>query len=82
MPMCLRGPDRGEGTYKPNKHSKNPKNPKQLDKRNSCGSNLGLTRTQEDVDEYGSLEPAVQGRTVDAEKVCIETVCKEFKCSY
>ena len=41
---------------------------------------MRLTRTQEDVEEYGSLESAMYGRTVDAEKVCMESVCIEFKC--
>ena len=38
--------------------------------------------TQEDVEEYGSLESALHGRTVHEKMVCIETVCIEFKCSY
>ena len=45
-------------------------------------SNLSLTRTQEDVEEYGSLESAVHRRTVEVEKLCIETICIEFKCLY
>ena len=45
-------------------------------------SNPRLMRTQENVKEYGSLESALQGRTVDAETVSNETVCIEFKCSY
>ena len=37
--------------------------------------------TQEDVEEYGSLESAVHGMTAQAERVCIEIVCIKFKSS-
>ena len=32
-----------------------------------------MTRTQENVKEYGSLESTVHGRVVDEEKECLET---------
>ena len=38
--------------------------------------------TQQDVEEYGCLESAMHEKTVEAEKVCNETVCIEFKWVY
>ena len=35
-------------------------------------NHLPVVVTQEDVDEYGSVESAVNGRVVEAEKVCNE----------
>ena len=35
-------------------------------------NNVPVVVTQEDVDEYGSVKSAVNGRVVEAEKVCNE----------
>ena len=67
----------GKVSNKPNKHRKNPK---KIQNSWISESNLRLTRNQEDIEEYGSLESAVHGSIVDVENVCIKTFSIKFKC--